>query len=353
MSTQGKAMHARPQRGAALLTALVIMGLVATLAAGMVWQQWRAVQVETAERARVNAFWVLSGALDWARLFVREDSKTHSDKDHLGEPWATGLAESRLSTFLAADKNNTDDAPDAFISGSISDEQARYNLRNLIGPGIVDPAELKAFKRLCSFAGVSEAVAETVAENLRQAVIVASAESASGMSVGQIAAATRAGGDADAIPPIGDNPPLLPVTVDQLVWLGLDAASLDKLRPLITILPEPTSVNLNTAPKEVIASVIDGMDLASAERLVQHRQNNPLSQVDDITKVLGPRAQPPAQAKLSVNTNYFSVFGRLRFEDRVIQQRYLLKRQGEQVLTLFEERLSGLEAGGAGLSGAR
>ena len=41
-----------PQRGAALLTAMIIVTLVSTLAAGMVWQQWRAVQVEVAERAR-------------------------------------------------------------------------------------------------------------------------------------------------------------------------------------------------------------------------------------------------------------------------------------------------------------
>ena len=32
----------------------------------MVWQQWRAVQVEAAERARTQAAWILTGALDWA-----------------------------------------------------------------------------------------------------------------------------------------------------------------------------------------------------------------------------------------------------------------------------------------------
>jgi general secretion pathway protein K len=44
----------RTQRGAALLTAMIIVTLVATLAAAMVWQQWRAVQVEVAERARLG-----------------------------------------------------------------------------------------------------------------------------------------------------------------------------------------------------------------------------------------------------------------------------------------------------------
>ena len=124
------------QRGAALLMAMVIVTLVATLASSMVWQQWRAVQVEGAERVRSQASWVLTGALDWARLILRED-KRGDPYDHLGEPWAIPLAEARLSTFLASDTNNNsadnDDAPEAFLSGKVDDATARYNLRNVLG----------------------------------------------------------------------------------------------------------------------------------------------------------------------------------------------------------------------------
>ena len=60
-------------RGAALLTAMLTVTLVATFAAAALWQQWRSVEVETAERDRLQAAWVLSGALDWARLILRED----------------------------------------------------------------------------------------------------------------------------------------------------------------------------------------------------------------------------------------------------------------------------------------
>ena len=134
----------RRQRGVALLMAMIIVTLVATLASAMIWQQWRAVQVEAAERARAQSAWILSGALDWARLILREDAKT-AGADHLGEPWSVPLAEARLSTFLAADKSNTDDAPEAFLSGSITDAQSRYNLRNLIdAQGKVDANELAA-----------------------------------------------------------------------------------------------------------------------------------------------------------------------------------------------------------------
>ena len=87
------------QRGAALLLAMLTVTLVATLSAAALWQQWRSVEVESAERARVQSGWILNGALDWARLILREDART-GGADHLAEPWAVGLQEARLSTFF-------------------------------------------------------------------------------------------------------------------------------------------------------------------------------------------------------------------------------------------------------------
>jgi general secretion pathway protein K len=133
------------QRGAALLTAMIIVTLIASLAAGMVWQQYRAVQIEAADRARAQSAWILQGALDWARLILKEDAggsrgATAKKVEHLGEPWAVPLAEARLSTFLAADKSAaSDDGPEAFLSGSIEDAQSRYNLRALVSGSKVDP----------------------------------------------------------------------------------------------------------------------------------------------------------------------------------------------------------------------
>jgi general secretion pathway protein K len=43
---------AQDQRGAALLTAMLTVALVATLASAALWQQWRQVEIEIAERGR-------------------------------------------------------------------------------------------------------------------------------------------------------------------------------------------------------------------------------------------------------------------------------------------------------------
>jgi general secretion pathway protein K len=310
----------RQQRGAAILMAMIIVTLVVTLAAGMVWQQWRAVQVEAAERARTQSVWILGGALDWARLILREDARLNASPgpnfDHLGEPWAVPLAEARLSTFLAADKDNTDDAPDAFLSGSIADAQARYNLRNLIDPeGKVLPAELAALERLCQAIGVASDVAKRIAEGLRDAL-------APGAS--PAAAATAA---------------LLPRSVLQLTWLGVDPQTVRLLEPYMVLLPKPTPVNVNTATREVLVAAIKGLDLATAERLMQVRQRTPFKTLQDVeAQIPGLGPLPPQQ--ISVSSNFFEVSGRLRLGDRMLEQRSLVERQGFNMVALQREQVS-------------
>lgn len=305
------------QRGAALLVAMIIVTLIVTLTASMVWQQWRAVQVETVERARAQSAWILSGALDWARLILREDARS-GGPDHLGEPWAVPLAEARLSTFLAADKNNADDAPEAFLSGQISDAQARYNLANLVGSkGQVDPKELARLERLCQTAAVETGVATRIANGLRDATATTDA-----------------------------NAPLLPTTLAQLAWLGIDANALRALAPYVVLLPIQTPVNVNTASREVLAAVIDGLDLASAERLVQLRQRTPFRSLAEFSAQVATLT--PIGARIDVRTSFFEVAGRLRLADRVLEERSLVQRlNGGQTKVIARERISSREQGGS------
>ena len=313
----------RPQSGAALLTAMIIVTLVASLASAMVWRQYRAVQIEAAERARAQAAWILQGSLDWARLILREDARANQNEpvDHLGEVWATPLAEARLSTFLAADKGNAEDGPEAFLSGTITDAQARYNLRNLLGGAQVPALEQRVLERLCETAGAPPGTAALLISKLRSAFAVKAAASES------------------AAPVSTDVVPLQPKNLDQLSWLGLTADTIERLRPLLIMLPAPTPVNLNTAPREVIAALFDGMDLASAERLVQARLAKPLRKVQD-TKDYFPATVAVSAERASVDSSYFVVGGRLRLDERVLEERSLVQRRGLDMLVLDRQRVS-------------
>jgi general secretion pathway protein K len=307
----------RHQRGAALLLAMIIVTLVATLAVSMVWQQWRAVQVETAERARAQSSWILSGALDWAGLILKEDARPSAGQiDHLGEPWAVPLAEARLSTFLAADKDNTDDAPEAFLSGSITDAQARFNLRNLVDAKFeVSKDDLDALRRLCENVNIAVNVADVLATGMKNAYTPAG-------SPGAVA-----------------DPPLQPKRIAQLSWLGIDAQALQRLEPYIVLLPHETSINVNTASREVIAAVIPGLNIGDAERLVQYRQRTPFKKKDDVVTVASGITIDKLK-RVELQTRYFEVRGRLRLNDRVLEQKSLVERNQRTITVLSTERIN-------------
>lgn len=305
------------QRGAALLIALLTVTLVASLSAAALWQQWRSVQIETAERARVQALWVLNGALDWARLILREDVREGS-VDHLGEPWAVPLEEARLSTFLAADKNNNAssdmDLEQVFLSGSITDLHSRMNVLNLIEDGKVSMPWLKAFTKLYTQLGLEVSELDTITDNLR------------------LAQAPQVGKGA----PSGTvSTPLLPQRVGQLRWLGFSERSLKALTPFITILPVRTTVNLNTASAMVLYAAIPSLDMAQAQSMVEQRQSAYFRSLGDAGRSISTIAAELNNEQHGVSTRFFEVKGRLRTGETVIEERSLVQREGLNSITVL------------------
>ena len=302
------------QGGAALLAAMLTVTLVATFAATALWQQWRSVEVEAAERTRIQSAWILIGALDWSRLILIEDSRA-GGADHLAEPWAVPLEEARLSTFLAADRNVTqiDDAgggEEAFLSGQIIDLQSRLNLANLVSGDTVNEAALAQFERLFAQLGLPPAELTALVQALRQA---------------------QAPGNENT------DAPLMPQSPSQLAWLGLAPRTLALLAPHITLLPERKPVNLNTAGAEVLMATLRGLDRAGADRIMAVRQMQPFRSVDDVKKLLGEQIEVSG-SEHGVASSYFEVHGRLRMGPTVVQERSLVRRMGLEATTVWRER---------------
>jgi general secretion pathway protein K len=334
------------QRGAALLLAMLILSLVATLASAMVWQQWRAVQVETAERARSQSAWILVGALDWARRVLRQD--TDFNVDGLVDNWANPLAESRLSSFLAVDKDRGSDGPEAFLSGSIRDAQARYNLGNLVVGGQVTEDELKILQRLFENIGVDPSLALRIATGLRDAAPPGppGGSAGAGLPAGSASGAGGAGGQPisyAALPARSDDPPLQPQRMAQLRWFGVDADSLARMMDYVDLLPTRSKVNINTAPREVLAAVVEGLDLSGAQRLEQARQSEAFGNLGQAQAAIGSSGITLDPNRVDVRSDYFEVRGRLRLEDSVLEERSLVRRQQRDVTTLRRERINSQE----------
>ncbi len=315
------------QRGAALITAMLIAAMAAVMVSGMFWSQWSAIAREQTAREQTQARWILRGAIDWARLILREDART-STVDYIGEPWSVPLAEARLSTFLAARGQDSSTLPDAWLEGRIGDAQRRFNLRDLAPAGSVDPQALAAFQRLCTALQVSSSVAGEIAQGIAAATA--------------IGAATQ------------PNAALPLQRLQDLARLGPTVAqALPRLAAEITLLPQATPVNANTADAPVLAAVL-GVDAETAQSLVAARQRAYFRNLGDISVLLkqGTTVNP---VLVSVATGYFDAVARVRIGNLEYAERALIQRAGLFTQVVRIERVppwlaaapQGAAAGGA------
>ncbi len=303
------------QGGAALLAAMLTVALVATFAAGALWQQWRTIEVESAERQRAQARWLLTGALDWARVILREDARAgdaNAPTDDLAEPWAVPLQEARLSSFLAALPDGSgstveDDklAQQVLLSGQINDLQGRLNVTNLLQGDQLDAKAVIAFERLLDALGVPPAQLNL----LTQGMLAAQKQSS--------------------------NSPLMPQRVGQLSGFGMSPQAIQTLSTFITVLPRRTPVNLNTASVQVLYASVPGIGLSDAQRLVQQRERQHWASVEAFQKALGKPVS--LESSHSVNTRYFEVVGRLRMPQTTLQERSLVQRDQSDLKVLWRD----------------
>ncbi len=301
--SSGAARFARSRaRGVAIVTALLLTTLAITIVASLFWQQQVQVRSIENQRLQLQKQWVLRGALDWARLILREDAR-YSMIDDLNEPWAVPLSETRLDRYVesASIRGN---AGSAVLSGAIQDAQARLNLTGLATRGTINPAEVQAFERLLAVLRQDPGLARATAQ--------------------QVAASQRtANGDTGAPRPIGF------AQVDDLLAVpGFTPAALAAVRNDVVFLPRTTPVNVNTAPPEVLAARLPALSLAEATTLVAARRSGSFRDLNDFAARLPGRPEPPPTSQAAVATSYFLVNGRVAIGEASLQVQGLVERHG-------------------------
>jgi general secretion pathway protein K len=208
------------------------------------------------------------------------------------------------------------------LSGQITDAQSRMNVVNLVEDGQISPPALARFAALFERLGLPLAELQSLAQQL-PASLQASRASQAPSSTG-----TNSEGPAA----------LMPQQTAQLVWLGLSPGTLAALQAHITLLPEATPVNLNTASAEVLSAVVPGLDLASARQAVAQRQRGHWASLNAAKEALGPSGRLLNDKQHSVQSRYFEVQGRMRIDNVVQQETALVRRDGSQVRMLWRVR---------------
>lgn len=294
------------QRGVAVITALLLTTLAITIVASLFWQQQVQVRSIENQRLQLQKQWILRGALDWARLILREDLRITKEVDHLDEPWAVPLAETRLDQYVENARAESD-VPDATLSGSIIDAQSRFNLTNLYQDGEIKPVEVAVFARLLNYLQLNQGLAQATA------TMMASAQT--GKS-GAGAVSTQAAAQ-----------PMNITQVDDLLAVpGFTPEILAKLKDFVVVLPKPTQINVNTAPAEVLAARIDKLSLAEADVRVRARKNAWFTKTDDFTQLVPGKDLGSGSSQISVKTDYFLVNGTVRLNRAGMEMQALILR---------------------------
>lgn len=265
----------RSQRGTALIIALLVLALAAAAATAMLEAQDLQTRGLQAQRDYEQARWMLRGGMHWARSILAEDARAGTS-DHQRELWASGLPPTEVQL--------------GSLAGAIRDEQAYFNLNSLVRAGKPSLPQVVVFRRLLATIGLAPGLADA------------------------IAAAVAAAGTLSDLGELAGMP-------------GLNAAALGKLQGYTTALPRPTPVNVNTAPPEVLAALVDGLPLSEAQALARRLAVEPVRNAAEFQARLRPDLKLNAE-DISAASQFFVVQGRAQVGGADLRMQALLQRTG-------------------------
>lgn len=280
--------------------AMAIMAFAAVAAAAMLvaLSTWSRQSGLTADHVQAEELVTAGG--DWTRAMLYDDRRASGEVDHPGEPWALRLPPMPFEN--------------GELAGHIDDQQGLFNLNNLVQNGKLDVAQYARFQRLLSILGLPAELADALADWID---IDGRPQSAGGAEDAYYGALGN--------PYLTANRPL--IDLDELALVrGFDASVRARLAPFVTALPAATALNVNTASAEVLAAVIDGLDLDSARILVARRSGAFYRNNADFLDQLGQGATVPNQ-DIRVGSDYFLVTLRVTYGKTLARGQLLLARR--------------------------
>jgi general secretion pathway protein K len=285
-----KRTHAR---GAAVIIAMVVAALAATVAMAIAAEQQRWFASVSARRDQVQAQSLALAGVQWTREILDDDAR-RGPIDYLGEPWALPLPPTPIEN--------------GSVEGSIVDAQGLLNLNNVDDSGTQGELERVRLTSLCTRLGIPSAALAALVD-----WVGTGSQRADEWYVRQPS------------PYLPANAPLLRAR-ELAAVRGFDDAALARLLPYVTALPPGTPLNVNTAPAPVLAAALPGVPEDAWSALATQRVAKPFTSVSDFRNRL-PQGVPIGDERtLAVASSYFLVTVRARQGDTVAQARALLKR---------------------------
>lgn len=321
---------ARKQSGFALLTVLLVVALVSVVASELLYQQEINIKRSGFMIHQSHSLSVSYGFEGWVKKGLKADIE-NNQTDHLNEEWAQPL--------LPVDFEG------GLVSGELLDLQARLNLNNILE---TDSAK-QAFWR--------NAIQRLLQQRLADNQVVTNIQGFTDVLHDWVDADDEARdlGAESALYLLqkpayrAANQPLVMVSELQKLqgMQNLTNAEVYALSKWLSTLPTITSVNVNTASKEVLMALTDWFNDSLAEQWLLERKTQPAEEVAEFTNFLITatgfeqveieNAFP--NGVLSVSSDYFLLQARIDY-GQVKQAVSTIFQRNESKVTIVQRWLS-------------
>ena len=282
------------QKGSATIIALIVVSLVTICVSSLMWQQDFEIRKTRIYKENTQVSWLQRSLIDVVRLVLRIDLVNSQEVDHLGEIWALPIENSRIDDYL---KNQ--DLPEELKSikfgGLIQDAQGLFNIANLWDANLntVNVTGVQTYANLLEQLGLNKNLADLTAQYVLR------------------------------------NSRRLQY-LDELINIpGYSSDMLKRLSQFTIVLPQPTTVNLNTTSIEVLLALWPSLSQTDAARFIQLRLNMPLKSQNDITQLLSkiqPNKTTQATSSVGVKSDYWLAHTNMLIDQRNIYTQTLIQR---------------------------
>lgn len=266
-----------PKSGSALLTALFIMTLVAIVATAMSTKIQLDIYRTKLVLAHDKLYLASQAVTFWAISELNKKNKL-----------TTLNSQGMVSEYPANMKNI---ANSIILNGELYDLQARFNLNNLADK-----------KVRVGFMNFLQGIMPKASDDEKMKLILAVTDWISDYDLAQ-------GKDNYLSYYTSQKPPYYPshqlmLSVSELRMVkDVNPSTYSSLEPFVTVLPEATPININTASKEVLISLTSAMNQTQVNELMASRKEKGIKNIREISDLLSKLNI--ANNQITLESNYF------------------------------------------------
>lgn len=307
------------QRGIALITVLLILSIMVTIAATMTGRMTASLLRTEGLNYSEKIYWYGQSAMDYSRLILN-DNFADSDVVSLDQSWATA--------------NSSFPVDEGTIIGNIIDYRSCFNVNAIAEADDADQRALGVtqFEELLTLLEIEDASAETISESTRDWIDANTTVDVSQGAEDRYYESVNVGH-------LTANKLMVDISELRSVQ-GVTAEIYNKLRPYVCALPSSTqAINVNTVDPnkaEILLALFPSelsFTVDEIKELLEDRPTSGWASVSDFLDedVFGEKIIPETvQAQLSVTSDFFQLFALAEFDERVTLLKMLFKIESKE-----------------------